>query len=207
MPVQPVVFDNKSFLRYLAFVEKNEQKFVMAKTLTQIAAQARKILQDDSRSKWTVRSPGVLRGYQFDVATKQKLESVVGHLDWYAVDQLDDSPSDRRPLNTKWRWIPLSGVKKTKRGRIPRRLSPERLVPKTNKRNSKLFFFDSKQKNARFLAKRKTKKRLPITMLYKLVPKQRIMPVVSINKASEKAASTGQEKFNKNMTKALKPFR
>ena len=207
MSVQPVVFDNKSFLRYLAFVEKGKQKAVLAETLTWVANSARRALIDDSTKKWTVRDTFVLRGYQTVKARPKRLESYVGHIDWYAVDQLSDRPSDRSPLTGKWRWIPMLGVKKTKRGQIPKRLRPESLVPRTKKKGSKLFFFDSKQKKARFLAKRKTKKRLPITMLYKIVPKQRVIPDISFSKLTEKAASTGQDKFNIVMSKALKPFR
>ncbi len=207
MATQPVVFDDRSFLRYLAFVEKGEQKFVLAKTLTQVASEARKILIDDSRSKWTVRSPFVLRGYRTDAATKRRLESRVGHVDWYVVDQLDDSPTDRNPLKSKWRYIPLRGVKKTKRGRIPKRLSPERLISQAGKPGSKVFFLDGKSKKSKFLVKRKTKRRLPITFLFKMVPKQRIMPRVSMSKAAESASAKGQDKFNKNMDIALRPIR
>ena len=79
MSVQPVVFDDKSFLRYLAFVEKGKQKEVLAETLTWIANSARRALIDDSTKKWTVRSTFVLRGYQTIKARPKRLESYVGH--------------------------------------------------------------------------------------------------------------------------------
>ena len=207
MATQPVQLNARSFLRYLTWVEKGEQKFVLAKTLTQVAAEGRKILRDESKSKWTVRSTFVLKGYQIDPATKKNLRSAVGHLDWYAADQLDDRSSDREPQHSKWRYIPLAGVKRTKRGKIPKRLSPERVVAAANEKGSKTFFFRSKVKKRLLIAKRKTKRRLPIVVLYKLVPKQRIMPRISMSKSGEKAAATGQEKFNKNMDAAIRRFR
>jgi len=203
MATQPIVFDDRSFRRYLTWVKKGEQKFVMAKTLTQVAAQARKDLIKESKLKWTVRAPFVLQGYKTDQATKRNLVSSVGHLDWYAADQLDDRSSQRKPLNAKFRYIPLSGVKKTKRGRIPKPLSPEMILPRVNKPKSKIFFIDSKKKRRKLIIRRETKLRLPIVFLYKLVPQQRIDPRVSIRKVSERASSVGQEMFNRNMDKEL----
>lgn len=206
MAKQPVEFDAKSFVRYLVWVERGEQRFVLAKTLTQVANEARKLLREDSRQKWTVRSQFVLKGYQTNMATKKNLQSEVGHLDWYAEDQLAEGSSDRRPRSSKWRYIPLKGVKKTKRGKIPKRLSPERIVAEANKPNSKTFFMRSKKKKDLLIASRKGKKRLPITVLYRLVPEQRIMPTVSMTENSADAAKKGQEFFNKNMDSSLKRF-
>lgn len=207
MANQAVIFDNRSFLRYLAFVERGEQRFVLAKTLTQIAAEARMVIKRESQIKWTVRSQFVLRGYRINAATKSTLVSRMGHIDWYAADQLDSTPSARAPRSAKWRYIPMPGIKKTKVGRVVKRLSPQRLVSRVGKPNSKLFFFHSKQKKTKFLARRETKRRLPIQLLYKMVPTQRIMPKVSMVKTAEIAAATGQEKFNKNMQQAIRPFR
>ncbi len=192
-------------LRYLAFVEKGKQKAVMSETLNWVANSSRKSLIEESRKFWTVRDSLVLKGYKTEQATTSSLESAVGHIDWYAEDQLSDRISLRSPNKSNKRYIPLAGIKKTKRGKIPKRKSPAAMVGRALNPRSKVFFIRSKKQNASYIAER-PKRTDPLVWLYKLVPKQRIVPKVSMTKITQKAAGTGQDKFNVVMAKSIKPF-
>lgn len=203
MPQQFVIFDARSFMRLLRKLDRGQAAFVQAKTLTQLAALTRRNLIKSSERAWNIRSRGVLRGFQTERATKTNLQSEVGHLDWYALDQLDVMESEREPRTSAFRYIPLSGVKKTKRGRTPKRLQPGRVVAELNKERTKTFILPNFQ-GGPAIVRRTTKKRLPIVFLYRMVPKQKIQPKLSITKEAEIAADKGQEIFNDNMEREIR---
>lgn len=206
MAQQFVIFDARSYMRLLRKLDRGQAAFVEAKTLTQLAALTRRNLMKSSERAWNIRSRGVLRGFQTNRATKTNLQSEVGHLDWYALDQLDVLESEREPRSSAFRYIPMKGVKKNRRGRTPKRLQPARVVADLNKEKTKTFIIPNFLSDP-VIARRKTKKRLPIIFLYRMVPKQKIKPKLSIIKEAEEAAEQGQKIFNENMEREIRSNR
>lgn len=208
MAQQFVVFDARSFMRMLRKLDRGQAAFVQAKTLTQIASLARRNLMKSSERAWNIRSRGVLRGFQTERATKTNLQSEVGHLDWYALDQLDVLESEREPRTSAFRYIPMAGIKKTRRGRTPKRLQVARVVADLNKEKTKTFIVpEFKSISDPVIARRRTKKRLPIVLLYRMVPKQKIKPKLSIIKEADEAAEQGQKIYNENMEREIRSNR
>ena len=215
MTKQFVQFNKRSLAKFHAFFKEGEQNFVMAKTLTQVASLARRMLRKESASKWTIRNAGALRGYGVRPATKRDIESIVGHRDWYAIDQLASGPNIRSPEKSKWLYVPLRGTRKGNRGKLTP-YAPKRAVTLANKKRgrrirrkkglkAKPFFIDTP--SGLVIAIREGSQRKPLSLLYKLVPRQRIVPKVSMNAVAAKASAKGQKLFNKNMRQAMRPLR
>ncbi len=153
--------------RQLGVLERQEIPFAIARTLTEIAIEARDEERSQARRRFTLRNKWVERGIQARSATKRDLTAEVGSRDWFMAEQ--ETGAQRRPRRASVIAVPIE-VRPSLKQRVLRSKFPSRLVKKKN------VFFGTLRGGQKALLQRKTKKRLPLRLLYVFKPQIPIPP-------------------------------
>jgi len=171
--------DTRQFERGIRRLVGRDLPFAMALTLTSTAKDVRVAEQTAASATMTLRSRWVHRGFQVTAAQKSdgidRMESRVGHRDWYIAQQMGESTTTRTPRSKRYLYVPLSGVRKHKRQKIRRSQSPGALL-----RQKTIFFLESKGRTyiARILSGQ-------VTLMYIQIKRQPIDPKASFKQVFE----------------------
>ena len=194
-----VELELKPYLALLNKLGKDQMPFAVAKTLTQVAAEAQKDVKGVLPSRFTLQSRRLVKGVQTDRANKRDWPNpyaVVGHLDQIMVDQ--ELGGIRRGKNGGYRMIPTRRVKRGKSGKISKAQTPRRLIEK------KSVFF--KDQSLRLKDTRRTTHRAPTMYLGR--KQVRIRPRFGFRSTVESAVARHiQTTFTRNMQAALRSRR
>lgn len=186
--VVTVEFDKRQFDRINRALSKKNLAFAVARSLTDVAKDAKEDLINQTNATMQIRKKWVFRGYRIKAAQKKQgisgMYSAVGHTDWYMEDQLDDRKNIRSPKKAKWLWIPRA-AKRTKAWSV------ERVLKKKN-------VFMVKKGNRAAIYQRKSKKKT--ILLYTGTKQQTIDPRFSLRKETDR---TYQKKFARHFKKRM----
>jgi hypothetical protein len=200
--------DLKKLKKHLDWIARGQIPYATAMALNTLAEEARLVMMDEFNDELNISSQGQLKkGISTQRAKKRDwplTESKVGILEKFEYLSHHIEGKIRRAetvmyKDKKMRAIPVPGViKKKVRGRVYPSQKPKALLAK------KSFIFQAK--SGKFLlGKRKTKKRLPLLIQYKLIPEAKIDAVVEAEKRVRKLVTERYDKvFGTSLAKAIK---
>lgn len=186
-------------VRYLRELEQREIPFAMSVALNRTAVRIRDRVRAELPRRYTIRKPGVLRGWQVRASSKRqwpRLRAVVGSRDYFWT--LHATGGIKRPARGSVA-IPTRAVRRTKRGAIGKAQRPGALIAKGRARVDQ---------DAGAIRATKTTKRRPLSLLYLLRRQVRIPKTLPLEEiAREEVARRLPREFRRAMSEAIKSSR
>lgn len=211
-----VKVDFKKLSKQLGELKTKQLPFATAKTLTRLAQDSREELRKELNSSLTIRSRGLLKkAVIYDRANKKDFpfpESSVGVSKDFDFLSQHATGKTRIPLTRidggKYRAVPNpKAIKRTASGKINKKKRPTFLLRggmgKKSSRVKRPFVLNTK-KGQKLIVKRKTKKKTPLIILYKLIPKATIKPEVDASGCVERFVNKNFNRyFGQEISKAI----
>lgn len=166
--------DTKALVRQLDLFAADQMPFATALALTKTAQAARDQVRQELPERFTIRRPWVPRGVTIDPATKADLTAEVGSMDEFMIRQ--EEGGTKRPKR-KMLAVPTDQLQRTKTGAISKANRPGKVL---KQKKAFIITATSQAKRARpgtvMIARRKSKQRYPIEVLYSLTPRAEVPP-------------------------------
>lgn len=180
-----VQFDFAKVVNALNDMEQKQLPFATARALNDTAFQARSLTQRNLRSRFTLRNNFVEKGVLVRKATKTQLWAEVYDRDWFMA--IHEKGGSKVVTRGGTHLAVPAAIRQTSRGLVPRSKRPEAL--RGNKRT-----FRATINGRDGLFQRKTKKRLPLTMLFAFKPSVPIRPRLGLEKDAREVVARNWSK-------------
>lgn len=169
-------------LRFLGHVRTDQVPFALSQALNRTAVKARDEQRQALGSRFTLRSRGLVRGFQVNPSSKRqgiaRMRAEVGTRDAFWL--LQETGGIKRPRAGGHLAIPTKALRRTKTGKIPKARRPRALGPKAHAIESAAF--------GKALALQKTTRRDRRRVLYFRRKQARIKPALGLRSTVERVA-------------------
>lgn len=199
-PIVSIELDHRRHSRFLKRLARKQLPFATARALTWTAKDAQKHVQQAMTGAMQLRSAYVRRGLRITAARKSdgmhRMQSEVGHLDWFMAQQLSHHKHVRRAKAAEYQYIPRQ-VRRTKTGRIPKNMKPAQVLKKPN-----VFMVETGKDRAAIYQKTRPGH---LKLLYSAVKSQTIEPALSLeDEVNDVAGRRLQRNWTRSMSLAVR---
>ena len=202
-PIIDIEFPIEKVRRQFNDLKRKQMPFAMALAITQTAKDARESIRKEMSAEMQLRSNFLTRASQLQVISANKndglhrMKAIIGHKHWAMAQQMGNQSVTRTPNRARYLFKPIA-VKRTKTGRIPKRLKPSHVLDQKN-----VYLHKGPKGPAIYqhYGQGKQSRRL----LYVLVRHQKINPAMSMSKTVSKVTAKQLSKnFGSAMRRALR---